>query len=334
MADFDALLVLSYGGPEKADDVMPFLENVLRGRNVPRTRLLEVAEHYHAVGGVSPINGQNRALIAAVERELAEHDISMPIYFGNRNWHPLLADTLGRMMRDGVQRALVFVTSGFSSYSSCRQYLEDMEQARRAVGDGAPQLEKLRQFFNHPGFIDAMADRVQSALAELPAAGRSDTAIVCTAHSIPQAMAANCCYVEQLHETARLVGRQIGRDDWTLVYQSRSGPPAQPWLEPDVCDYLRDLHARRKARNIIIVPIGFVSDHMEVVFDLDIEAKAVCDELGMNMVRAGTAGIHRRFVTVIRQLIEERMIDNADRHTVGKLAAWPDRCAEGCCLSM
>lgn len=330
---YDAILFVSFGGPEGPDDVMPFLENVLRGRNVPRERMLEVAEHYQHFGGVSPINAQNRALIAALEQELAEHGHKLPVYWGNRNWHPLLPDTLEQMKQDGVTRAIAFFTSAFSSYSGCRQYRENIMQARESVGEGAPQVDKLRVFFNHPGYIEVMAQRLQDALDKIPAERRDAAAIVYTAHSIPQAMSDNCRYVLQLTECCRLVGQAVGRDDGKLVYQSRSGPPTQPWLEPDVCDFIRELKDTRDIRDVIIVPIGFISDHMEVLYDLDTEAADLCQELGIHLERAGTAGTHPRFVRMIRELIEERMSEASERPALGDMGPSHDVCPVDCCLS-
>jgi ferrochelatase len=287
--------VLSFGGPEKPDDVIPFLENVLRGRNVPRERMLAVAEHYYHFGGKSPINDQNRALIAGLEGELAIHGPQLPIYWGNRNWHPLLADTLRQMKADGVRRALAFVTSIFSSYSGCRQYLEDIERARAEV-DGGPEIQKLRSFYNHPLFIEAQADRVREALA-----GR-EAGIIFTAHSVPVMMAETSDYQKQLQESCRLVAERLGMSEWSLVYQSRSGPPSQPWLEPDIADVLRNLD---RGTDVVVVPIGFVSDHIEVIYDLDIEARAIAEERGVNMLRAGTVGVHPKFLRMIRELIAD-----------------------------
>ena len=331
MSNYDALLVCSFGGPQKQADVMPFLENVLRGRNVPRPRMMAVAEHYTAMGGASPINAQNRSLIEALEKELATHGPSLPIYFGNRNWHPLIVDAVGQMTRDGVKRALMFVTSAYSSYSGCRQYLEDIQLAHEAVGPTAPRIDKLRVFYNHPGFIDPMSERTIDALRKLPEKNREVASIVFSAHSIPIAMAEMCPYEEQLNETCRLVGERIGRDDWSLVYQSRSGPPSQPWLEPDVCEHLRHLEAEG-IRDVVVVPIGFLSDHMEVIYDLDTEAKQRCVELGLNMVRADTVSAHPRFVPMIRQLILERVDPHAPRLALGALRPNHDICPEKCCL--
>src|SRR6202167_1672687 len=281
-AAYDAVLVLSFGGPEKPDDVIPFLENVLRGRNVPRERMLAVAEHYHHFDGKSPINDHNRALIAALKVELASHGLRLPIYWGNRNWHPLLADTLRQMRADGVRKALAFVTSIFSSYSGCRQYLEDIERARAEV-DGASQIHKLRSFYNHPLFIEAQADEVRAALRNRPAK------LLFTAHSVPLSMADTSDYQKQLHESCRLVAECLGVGDWRLVYQSRSGPPGQPWLEPDIGDVLREMD---RGADIVVVPIGFVSDHMEVIYDLDTEAQDIARQRGVNLVRAATVRVH------------------------------------------
>jgi protoporphyrin/coproporphyrin ferrochelatase len=321
-SSYDAILVLSFGGPEKREDVIPFLENVLHGRNVPRERMLSVAEHYYQLGGASPINSQNRALIAALESELAARGPHLPVYWGNRNWNPLLTDTLERMKADGVRRALAFVTSAFSSYSACRQYLDDVVRARAAVGPGAPEVDKLRAFYDHPGFIGPMIERVQAALAQLPA-----PALLFTAHSIPLAMALTSRYEQQLREACRLVAAGVGRAEWSLVYQSRSGPPSQPWLEPDIGDALRGLSA---VREVVIAPIGFISDHMEIVYDLDTEARGICAELGLNMVRAGTVGTHPAFVSMIRELVLERL-EQLPPRALGKLGVGPDGCAPDCC---
>ena len=400
---YDAILIVSFGGPDGPDDVLPFLENVLRGRNVPRERMLEVAEHYYHFGGRSPINDQNRALIAALEQELAEHGPHLPVYWGNRNWHPLLAETLRRMAADGVQRALAFFTSAYSSYSGCRQYRENIAAAQAEVGETAPQVDKLRTFFNHPGFIEPMIEHTRAALDQIPAERRANALLLFTAHSIPQAMADGCRYEAQLQEASRLVATglsnsareaprqppalpgvlgtpqslenqppaepgatsqrettdQLGDPPWRLVYQSRSGPPQQPWLEPDVGDFIRSLRVAgveaktspqsadhwglgrqgdldpshpAGVRDIVVVPIGFISDHMEVLFDLDTEAKQICDELGINMVRAATVGTHPRFIRMIRELIEERVGQTSDRQSLGSFGPTHDVCPVDCCL--
>jgi protoporphyrin/coproporphyrin ferrochelatase len=322
---YDAVLVLSFGGPEKPDDVIPFLENVLRGRNVPRERMLAVAEHYYHFGGKSPINDQNRALIAGLERELASHGLPLPIYWGNRNWHPLLADTLRQMRADGVRKALAFVTSIFSSYSGCRQYLEDIERARAEV-DGAPEIHKLRAFYNHPLFIEAQADDVRASFGSA-AVGNRPAKLVFTAHSVPLAMAETSDYQKQLQESCRLVAERLGVNDWRLVYQSRSGPPGQPWLEPDIGDVLREMD---RGADVVVVPIGFVSDHMEVIYDLDTEAQDIARERGVNLVRATTVGVHPKFLQMIRELIEERF-GLCQPRAIGQYPPSHDVCAAGCC---
>ena len=322
---YDALLVVSFGGPEGMDDVIPFLENVLRGRNVPRERMLSVARHYEMFGGVSPINQQNRNLIAALEKELERNGPRLPIYWGNRNWHPLLVETVGRMAEDGVQNALAFVTSAYSSYSSCRQYLENISDAQAQVGPRAPRIEKLRQFYNHPLFIEANVEHIRAALEEV-----ANAQLVFTAHSIPESMAANCDYAMQLAETGSLIARELNVDNWQLVYQSRSGSPMQPWLGPDVLEHLKSL-ASAGVKEVVVAPIGFVSDHMEIVYDLDFEAQNVARELGMKMVRAATAGTHPSFVKMIRELMLER-IDNAPARFVGSHGARTGLCAPDCCV--
>ncbi len=329
--NYDAILVVSFGGPESREDVIPFLENVLRGRNVPRERMLAVAEHYYHFDGKSPINQQTRDLISALESELARNGPKLPVYWGNRNWHPMLADTLRQMKHDGIRRALAFVTSAYSSYSGCRQYREDIVRAQAEVGPEAPQIDKLRAFFNHPGFIDATEARLRDALAEVPASVRQNIQIVYTAHSIPMSMANTSDYVRQLEEVRKLVSARLGVNNDALVYQSRSGAPGQPWLEPDILDYLREVKERNRASAVVLAPISFVSDHMEVLYDLDIEALQLCDSLSLPMVRAKTVGVHPKFVAMIRELIAERMTPSADRRALGSLGPRPDMCAEDCC---
>ncbi|MBA3975644.1 MAG: ferrochelatase [Candidatus Solibacter sp.] len=306
-SSYDAILVLSFGGPEKPEDVMPFLENVTRGRNVPRERLEAVAENYMMFGGRSPINDQCRALIDAMEPELAGHGVGLPVYWGNRNWHPFIEDTIRQMAADGVKRALVFVTSAYSSYSACRQYLEDIERARAAVGEGAPVCDKLRHFYNRPGFLDALADRLFEAFAKIEPGNQAGAHLVFTAHSVPVAMARTSKYVEQLEEVASHLAARMGRTDYRLVWQSRSGPPSQPWLEPDIKDALTGIAAGSGSRDVVVQPIGFISDHMEVIVDLDTQAMEHARGLGLRMVRAGTAGTHPRFIEAIRELIVERI---------------------------
>ncbi len=335
MPAYDAFLLVSFGGPEGPDEVMPFLENVTRGRGVPPERLASVAEHYYAVGGVSPINQQCRDLLTAIRADFPTSGLSLPVYWGNRNWTPYLTDTVRAMAEDGVRRAVALVTSAYSSYSSCRQYLDDIERARAAVGHDAPRIDKITRFFNHPGFIEPFAASTRAALATLPAGLRHDAHLVFTAHSIPAAMAkasgpeesapeesapekrgpekrgageVGGRYVAELTEAAGLIAERTGggTHPWTLAFQSRSGPPAQPWLEPDVCDHLGEL-AKSGTKAVVVIPVGFVSDHMEVRHDLDVEAAESADSLGLAFARAATPGRHPRFVSMITELVKERL---------------------------
>ena len=316
MPDYDAFLLLSFGGPEGPQDVMPFLENVTRGRGIPRERLDEVAEHYHAQGGVSPINGQCRDMLAAITAA----GMDLPAYWGNRNWSPFLTDTVQQMADDGVEHAVAFVTSAYSSYSACRQYLDDIERAVATVGPRAPKIDKIRPYYSHPGFIEQFAANTAAALAALPADVRDAARLVFTAHSIPVGMAAtsgsvSACtarpgavggrYAEELSEAARLITERVRGDSaHDLVWQSRSGPPSVPWLEPDVCDHLKAL-AGDRVPAVVVVPVGFVSDHMEVVHDLDTEARSVAESLGIGFARAATPGSSERFARMVCELVAE-----------------------------
>jgi len=339
VADFgyDAVLLLSFGGPEGPEDVMPFLRNVTRGRGIPEDRLAAVAQHYQHFHGISPINEQNRTLIAALGVELGARGIELPIYWGNRNWKPYVADAVRQMRYDGVQRALVFTTSATASYSACRQYRDDLEQARRVAGAGAPELVKLRHFFDHPGFVAANADALRAALDTLPAGHRDTARLVFTAHSIPASMndssgpSADGLYAAQQRETARLVAESVRGPgaEFDLVWQSRSGPPQVPWLEPDVNDQLRFLAGEGVAA-VVVVPTGFVSDHIEVRWDLDTEARGTADELGMHFARAACAGTHPAFVTAIRELLEEALV-GAPARALGGLGLCGIDCPQWCC---
>ncbi len=319
---FDALCVLSFGGPNGPDDVLPFLRNVTAGRNVPDARLAVVAQQYDRFGGRSPINDQNLALIEALRTEFADFGIELPIYFGNRNWKPYLTTTVQQMADDGVSNALVLTTSAFSSYSGCRQYREDLAAAAEAVGDRAPGLHKLRLFYNHPGFIEAVVNRTQDIL-------QAGDRVVFTAHSIPESMARWCDYESQLQEMSGLIGERLGVE-WDLAYQSRSGPPHVRWLEPDINDHLVALSDAGYSQ-VTVVPLGFISDHMEVKFDLDIQAAETAASIGLTMRRAGTVGTHPSFVKAIRELVQEK-IDAAPVLWLGKAGPWPDPCPEGHCL--
>jgi len=356
----DALLVLSFGGPEGPDEVRPFLENVVRGRGVPPERLDAVEEHYQHFGGVSPLNARNRELIAAV-RERTD----LPVYFGNRNWHPLVEDTVAEMARDGVRRALVFATSAYGGYSACRQYHEDIARARKAVGDlgsgcgaaashgvrggrvvpgsiTAPELVKLRHFFDHPAFVAANADAVRAARDTLPAAVRDRARVVFTAHSVPSAADAAAGtpsdgghrYSRQVTEAARLVADELALTEWDVVWQSRSGPPQVPWLEPDVVDHLETL---ANVPAVVVAPVGFVSDHVEVIWDLDTEARERAEELGIAFARAATAGPDPRFADMVVELVAEHTAAAAPRGLSADVASAGCTvnglpCAVDCCV--
>lgn len=333
-APYDALLFVSFGGPERPEDVMPFLERVVAGRDVPRERLEEVAEHYHHHGGRSPINDQNRALIAALEDRFAADGPDLPILFGNRNWDPLLADTLRQAAAAGHQRLLAFVTSAYSSYSGCRQYRENLAAAVAEAGVEV-EIDKIRVYFNHPGFIRAQADRVRDALGLLDVDVRDRARLVFVTHSVPRRMSRHADYLAQHYEACRLVAEELADSGpwdagWDLVFCSRSGPPAVPWLEPDVNDHLGALH-ENGTEAVVLVPIGFISDHMEVIHDLDVEAVATAAELGLPVVRAGTVGTHPAFVDAIRDLVLER-VAGAPPAALGTLGPWHDACPIDCCL--
>jgi len=344
MPDYDALVVVSFGGPEGLADVMPFLRNVTAGRGVPDSRLERVAEHYYRFGGVSPINQQCRDLILAVQKDFEAAGIDLPVYWGNRNWRPYLADTLRSMAADGVGRALAFVTSAYSSYSSCRQYLEDIERARAEVGAGAPVVDKIWPYYDHPAFAECFTAAATAALDSLPASVRDQADLVFTAHSIPVSMAersgppgrfaagraavpqtqstAGGAYPAQLAGVAGRVAAALGGRPWRLAYSSRSGPPAQPWLEPDVSDCLTEL-AEAGSPGVVVVPIGFVSDHMEVRFDLDIEAAETAARLGLPFARAATPGTSPRFVAMITDLVRQWQAGPPDGGGF---------CTPGCCV--
>ncbi len=335
---YDALVLVSFGGPEGPDDVLPFLENVTRGRGIPRERLMQVGAHYQLFGGVSPINGQNRALIEAIEIRMVERGTPLPVYWGNRNWEPYVHDAIASMRADGVKRAIAFVTSAFSSASGCRQYREDIERAREEVGADAPVVDKIRVFYNHPGFIDPMIDNTIGALKELQASGVDATHLAFTAHSLPMSMANTSDYQVQLCEACTLVAAGVARIwgelPWDLVYQSRSGAPGQPWLEPDINDHLGQLHDAG-SMGVVVVPIGFISDHMEVVYDLDTQARETSHRLGLPLRRAATVGTDSRFVEMICALIDERQIlaEGGDpvRLCIGNRGPNHDVCPMDCC---
>ncbi|MEX2606854.1 MAG: ferrochelatase [Kiritimatiellia bacterium] len=330
---YDAVLVVSFGGPEGLEDILPFLDNVLRGKGVPEERKLEVAHHYELFGGVSPINALNRELVRLVREKLRDLDIPLPVLLANRNTEPFIPDVLKECQGKGYQRLLVYITSGFSCYSGCRQYRENLMDAQAELGVGAPDFDKIRVFFNHPLFIETVSDNVRNALALLPAEEQAGARVVFTAHSIPMAMANTSRYTEQLEEAARLVCGRLERPGWDLVYQSRSGPPSMPWLEPDICDHLDALKARG-ATSVVVCPLGFVSDHMEVLYDLDLEARDHAAELGLNYVRASTPGNDPRMVEMIVELIRERLEEWPERRTIGRFPAKHDICPADCCPAM
>ncbi|MFC4564792.1 ferrochelatase [Nocardiopsis mangrovi] len=341
MRPYDAFLLISFGGPEAAGDVIPFLENVTRGRGIPRERLAEVGEHYFLFDGVSPINGQCRELIAAIRADFAANGVDLPIYWGNRFWDPMLADTVAQMAKDGVRRVVALATSAYSNYSSHRAYLNDIEAARAAVGPDAPEIELIRPFYDHPGFIEPLAAYAREALDRLPEAERAGARLLFSAHSIPTAMADTSgapehgfgpggAYAAQLAEVARLVSERLGGGHaYDLVYQSRSGPPSQPWLEPDVNDRLAEL-ADEGVSAVVVIPYGFVSDHMEVKYDLDHEARDTADRLGLAFERALSPGTHPRFVAMVRELVAERA-SGAGPVGLGDLPRCPDGGSD-CCM--
>ncbi|MGW1771793.1 ferrochelatase [Streptomyces sp. NPDC002104] len=357
-APYDALLLLSFGGPEGPDDVVPFLENVTRGRGIPRERLKEVGQHYFGFGGVSPINGQNRELLDALRKELAGHGLDLPVYWGNRNWAPYLNDVMREMAADGRRRIAVLATSAYASYSGCRQYRENLADALALlVEEGVaeadlPKVDKLRHYFNHPGFVQPMIDGVLASLASLPEEVRAGAHLAFTTHSIPNAAAdasgpvedhtqdgAGGAYVKQHLDVAKVIADAVRAETgtelpWELVYQSRSGAPHIPWLEPDICDHLEALHAAG-APAVVMVPIGFVSDHMEVLYDLDTEATAKAAELGLPVARSATVGADPRFAAAVRDLLLERAAaergEPVERCALGLLGASHDLCAVGCC---
>jgi protoporphyrin/coproporphyrin ferrochelatase len=345
MDGYQALVLVSFGAPERAEDVIPFLRRVTAGRGIPESRIADVAEHYYAAGGASPLNARCRELLDALRPELA--DLGLRVYWGNRNWYPLLDDTMAEMRDDGIERALAFVTSAYGGYSSCRQYLDDIEGARRRLGDGAPAVDKLRLYYNHPGWVEPWAAHLSRALEPFEAAalpvdqetsGRGfrdrgssrrhgSVEVVFTAHSVPAPMAATSPYVEHVTETARLVAEGAGAGSWQLAWQSRSGPGSSPWLAPDICDVVR----ASAVNNLVVVPIGFVCDNMEIVYDLDIEATAVAKEKGANLVRVPTVSASPAFVEMVRELAQERLDPHARRRSLGSHGPWPDTCPRHHC---
>lgn len=329
---YDALLVVSFGGPEGPDDVEPFLDNVLRGLPIKPESRRHIVERYQSFGGVSPINRQVREFIAALKGELDARGPALPIYWGNRNWHPLLPDTLKQMSTDGVESALVYVTSIFGSYSGCRRYREDLYMAAQTL-DRPLTIDKLRLGFNHPGFIEAATARVAASLSRIEPTARLETPILFTAHSLPASMANHAPYERQLADVCTVISERLSHPRWQLVYQSNNASYGrEAWLGPDIAEALEDV-AAGGARHVVVVPIGFVCDHLEVVIDLDIEAAAVAARLGLDMIRAKTVGSHPAYIGMVRDLIVERMSARTQRPALGTLGPSPDACAPGCCLS-
>ena len=313
---FDSVLIISFGGPQGPADVRPFLANVLRGRRVPPERVEEVAHHYELFGGVSPITTITRRQADGLASRLASAGHPLPVYVGMRNWHPLLPDTLREMHAKGARHAIGFIAAAHHSYSSCEQYRGNVAAARTALRDSTGSdidVTYVPSWFNHPLFIDANARHVGAARATLPAAVRDRARLVFTAHSIPLPMAESSRYREQLHETGRLVAEKTGMNDWAVVYQSRSGRPSDPWLEPDVCAYLKDEHARGLAA-VVVSPIGFVCDHIEVLYDLDREATHVCGDLGLPMARAQTVNDDPLFLDMMTDVV----LQTIRRHSHGR----------------
>lgn len=326
---YDAVLLLSFGGPEGPADVMPFLENVTRGRDVPVERLRVVEQQYLRFGGVSPINAQNRALIAALQAELDHRGRDITVHWGNRNWAPYIEGTVSELATAGHRRIVALTTSAYSSYSACRQYLDDIDRAR-ALLDDPPVIDKVRPYWNHPGFVLAMVERVHAAIEQLDPPQRHRARLVFTAHSVPLSMASTSDYEEQLRDVAVLVHERLALDrPWDLVYQSRSGPPQVPWLEPDIVDHLRSVH-EQGVDTVVVVPIGFTSDHMEVVYDLDTQAAEAAAELDLTLVRAGTVGTHPLFVRGLADLVDEHLVGSPPK-ALGALGPRPTPCAAGCC---
>jgi protoporphyrin/coproporphyrin ferrochelatase len=342
VAPYDALLLVSFGGPERPADVLPFLRNVTAGRDIPAQRLDEVSEHYFAFGGRSPLNDQCRALLTAIGADFAAHGIDLPLYWGNRNWTPYLSDTVAQMRADGVTRVAAFVTSAYSSYSGCRQYRENLYDA--SVPAPSLRIDRLRHYFNHPGFVEAFTDSTCAALDRLPSGASAAARLLFVTHSIPLSMASSAgryggAYEQQHRSVATLVSDHVARrtghaHPWDLVYCSRSGPPQTPWLEPDVNDALRTLAADGTAA-VVTIPIGFVSDHMEVAYDLDTEAEDTARELGVSFARAATPGVHPAFVSIARDLLVERAAvergEQPRRKAVGELGPSWDECPATCC---
>ncbi|MCB0326985.1 MAG: ferrochelatase [Bdellovibrionales bacterium] len=327
---YDALLLLSFGGPEGPDDVMPFLNNVLRGKPVPEERKMEVASHYQAHGGISPINAQNRAMIAALRKAMSDQSMNLPIYWGNRNWKPYLKDTLAQIIKDGHKKILCYVTSAYSSYSGCRQYREDIAKALEELGDSSLQVDKIRSFFNHPLWIKVHQKRIMEKLQDIDPSIYPKLKILFTAHSLPLSMAQSCDYQIQLEDAAQEVSKGLPISQWQLCYQSRSGSPHVPWLGPDVCEAIDQIDSK-EIQHVLVHPLGFVSDHMEVIFDLDQEAKDCAKKNELHFTRSKSPGTHPLMVELIVDLISEYLEPSHKRASIGALAPRDAHCSPDCC---
>jgi len=338
---FDALLLLSFGGPDRPEDVIPFLKNITEGKNVPEERLRLVAEHYDLFDGASPANAEMQALLFALVNQMNHDGPQLPVYWANRYWHPDLPEVIAQMASDGIRRALAFVPSPFGSHASCRQYIDAIEAARQQVTDAPPpEIEKLRLFYNHPGYIEPIADRIFSMLSALQSEANSPDRLIFTAHSLPLDMAKQSAYVEQYHEAARLIARNVELraaesglkvPQIATVYQSRSGPPHLPWLGPDVGEYVASLAETDQKSSIVVCPIGFCYENMETAYDLDVALARQCEELGIEMHRVDTIATDPKFVEMIRLLALERIDKTADRLSLGDQPPWPDACDAQCC---
>jgi ferrochelatase len=327
----EAVLVLSVGGPERPEDVWPFLERVAQGKNIPETRLKTVAERYLSFGGHSPHNAACRALLTHLAELFAREGPPVALYWGNRFWYPSIGEALIQMAEEGIQTATALVLSPFGSYAGCRAYREALQQARQEVGCADLEIRKLRLFYNHPLFIEAVGQRVQEVIGKLPDGSRGKIRVIFSAHSLPVSMAAVSPYVHQFTVAARLVAERVGLREFDLVYQSRSGDPTSPWLEPDIVQHLQALARDGFDGTLIVVPIGFIVENMETAYDLDVEAANVAEDLGIPLVRAGTAACTEPFLRLVRELVLEQFLPEHPREFLGADGPWPDECPPDCC---
>lgn len=329
----EALLVLSTGGPESQADVWPFLQRIAQGRDIPPERLAAVAARYEAIGGRSPHNTEVRALLVALAENFGREGPDLAIYWANKYWFPTIEETLAQMADDGIKHAAALVLTPFGSYAGCRAYKEAIERGRGRLGEKAPVVRKLRLFYNHPLFVDAVATRLKEALTEAAEQGVGEIRVAFSAHSLPQAQAAVSPYEHQFAACAELVAKAVGLREYSLVYQSRSGNPASPWLGPDIKEWLITLGKEGFRGAAVVVPIGFVVENLETVYDLDIEARQVAEELGLTFLRATTVGCHPMFIQMIRELVCEVIDPSAPRRALGADGPWPDECPPSCCIT-